>query len=159
MSEVQKAILLEVMRGTEVSFEQYQEAVEDTLTCAEDAGLVIDGPDTVERGGQPVVEWGWSDPAQADGNPKLGEYCRNVHSFGIEQAYLNSDVALETEREQLEEWRPGIVACYDQAGAPLEDPSTDIYALLDEVDTFAGDRSEAVTACIADLEIILGHAP
>ncbi len=155
MSKAQRATLLDVLATGEVTFEQYQEAITNTLECAEDAGLTIDGPRTVDEGSQPTIQWGWNDPAQADGDPKLGEFCRNVHSLGVEQAYLNSDAGVENERRQLEEYRGEIVACYTNAGAPLSDPAMDIFDMLNNNEDLAGSHAESVTACLDDLNIVV----
>jgi len=155
MSDEQRETLLEILATGEVTFEQYQDAVNRTLDCATDAGLKIDGPRTVDQGGQPTITWGWSDPAQPDGDPKLGEYCRNVHSLGVEQAYLNSDVALEDERRQLEAYRPQIVACYADNGAPLDDPDMDIFDMLNDYESLGGTRAGIVESCINELDIVV----
>lgn len=153
MSDEQRSALMTILVTGEVTFEQYRGAVINTLECAEDAGLMIDGPRTVQSGGQPTLTWGWRDPASTTGDVSLGEYCRQVHSFGIEQAYLNSGVAVEDERRQLETWRADIVTCYADAGVPLEEPDTDIFELLNTVDALAGTHAAAVHDCIAALDI------
>jgi len=153
MSDEQRAVLMAILATGEVTFEQYREAINTTLQCAVDAGVRIDGPRTVEHGGIPTIEWGWSDPARPDGDPALGEFCRAAHSLGIEQAYLNSDAAVEDQRRQLEEYRPLIVACYAENGAPLDEPQMDIFDMLNLTEQLAGTNQSRVDDCINALDI------
>lgn len=131
MSDAQRQTLIAAYGSGEISFEQYSEAVFLTLDCARGAGLRIDGPTDAVRGGQPVIAWGWADPTQPDGDPRVGEECRAIHSLGIEMAYENSAVAADDERQQLEAFRPALLACLESREASPDDPGMDIYELID----------------------------
>lgn len=155
ISEAQRLVLEEALREGTITFEQYQDAIGNTLACAQDAGIVINGPFTINEGAQPTVTWGWRDPAQSDGNPAVGEHCRAIHSLGIEMAYLNNEVALESERDQLDAYRPQILACIENNGFAPSNIEADAQELLWFANDLQGEGALAVHQCIDEIGIVV----
>lgn len=153
MSAEQRTALEAILRTGTVNFEEYAEAVQRTLDCAIKAGLSIDGPREVVSNGQATLQWGWRDPTQADGDPRVGEHCRLAHSFGIEQAYLNTDIALEFERQHFEAFRGPLLDCLERAGAAPDDPTMDIYDLIDYSNEVYLEPGWEGVDCLTDAEV------
>src|SRR5690606_18596076 len=79
------------------------------------------------------LTWGWGAPGDdggtADPTLAIGEACRMEHSFWVEQVYFNQPQALESEREQLEQFRDPLVQRLADHGVTV-DPDADIYDII-----------------------------
>lgn len=73
---------ISVLQQDEISFDDYSSAVDRSLQCMRDAGLIVDGPRVINRQGQEEITYSAS--MGADGTSTIMENCVQRYSHFVE---------------------------------------------------------------------------
>jgi len=124
---------LAVLESGNVTFEQYQAAVDRTITCMRDAGIDVVGDAVTETRGFPEIQYSFatSSPGRTDEQTTaIADDCIDSHSKFVEAAYQNAPGALEAQELQFDTYRPAIIECLRQNGVDIDDdaPPHDIFS-------------------------------
>lgn len=116
-----------ILEKGDVSYSEYESAVNRALTCMRDAGIDVLGPEVTSRTGLPQLHYGWS--PQADGlttdqGQLLGDDCLNRYSYYVEMEYSVQPSSIEAMEQYFVKFRPAVVACLRENGGTVKDEPT-----------------------------------
>lgn len=134
---------LAVLQGGQVTFEQYQSAVNQTAACMREAGIeVIDDTVTQPRGFPEILySFASSSAGRTDEQTlAIADECMATHSLYVEQAYLTAPGTLEQQEAAFAPYRDPIMTCVRENGGELPDdaPAGDILVAAASVEVQTG---------------------
>jgi hypothetical protein len=118
-----------ILEKGDVSYADYESAVNLALTCMRKAGIDVLPPERTERTGLPQLHYGWS--PQVTGLTEaqvtaLGDDCLKRYSQFVEMQYLLQPSSIEAMEKYFVKFRPAVVACIRKNGGTVKDePSRD----------------------------------
>jgi hypothetical protein len=121
-TEVQVQTLQRAVAASQLTFEDYAQAVTLSLECIDEAGVAVLGPELDESAGYPRLHYGFAAGVNAAGstdNPVPDE-CIRANSFYIEMAYTSQPASQEALDAILESKRPAVEQCIDKAGIVVD---------------------------------------
>lgn len=114
---------LAILDDGEVTFEEYEAAINRSLACMEDAGIGVQGPHRVDERG--FTELRYSHSASSPGRTEdetlaVSDACLEEHSMVVEMMYQSSPSAVEAQDEQFEQIRGALVQCLEDNGIDVD---------------------------------------
>lgn len=116
-----------ILEKGNVSYADYESAVNLALTCMRKAGIDVLPPERTERTGLPQLHYGWS--SQVTGMTEeqataLGDDCLKRYSQFVEMQYQTQPSSIEAMEKYFEKFRPAVVACIRKNGGTVKDEPT-----------------------------------
>lgn len=114
---------IEILERGEMSFGDYQAAMERTFTCVRLAGIEIDGPTLSQYLGIPLFRYGYASTSEGRSEEETGaitDDCDTKYSTFVALAYRTGPSAVEASDRLLEKYRPAILDCLAANGAKIE---------------------------------------
>lgn len=116
-----------ILEKGEVSYADYESAVNLALTCMRRAGIDVLNPERTDGTGLPQLQYGWS--PQATGLTEaqvtaLGDDCLNRYSQFVEMQYQTQPSSIEAMEKYFVRFRPAVVACIRKNGGTVKDEPT-----------------------------------
>ena len=118
---------LDVLKGGQVTFEQYQEAVTRTLSCIRDAGIEVLGDSVTETDGFPEIPYafGATSPGRtSDQTVAIADECIATHSEYVELSYASSPASVEAREAAFAPYRAAVLTCLADNGGDVSDDAT-----------------------------------
>lgn len=110
-------------KGSDVSFSDYEQAVNRTISCMTDAGIDVIGNDVADYRGLPEIRYSFA--ASSDGRTdeetlKVADACMYTHSYWIEALYQSSPSSVQAIEARFAPYREPLTACIEEQGAEVE---------------------------------------
>lgn len=124
---------LAVLEAGEVSFGEYEAAVNRSIACMRAAGIDVVGGQVVDTRGFPEIPYSFAGSGEGRSDEQtvaLADACINEHSGFIEGAYQTSPASLEAQDSRFQPFRNGIVDCVCENGQDVEDDAPREQVLL-----------------------------
>lgn len=118
---------LTVLQGGQVTFQQYQKAVTQTVTCMRDAGIEVIGDAVTQARGFPEISYSFGSSSAgrtAEQTLAIADECIATHSMYVEQAYQTAPGSLEQQEAAFAPYRDPIVQCVREEGGDVPDDAT-----------------------------------
>ncbi len=118
---------LAVLQGGQVTFEQYQTAVNLTVACMRDAGIEVIGDDVTQPRGFPEISYSFANSSAgrtAEQTLAIADECIATNSMYVEQAYQMAPGSLEQQEAAFAPYHDAIVQCVRENGGDLPDEAT-----------------------------------
>ena len=115
---------IEILEKDDISFADYEAAVNRSLTCMREAGIDVVGPDVDDSTGLMLLNYGWSSDVSGlteDQGRALGDDCLNRFSFWVEAQYSVQPSSIEAKEVSFEKYRPAVVECIRDNGGTIRD--------------------------------------
>lgn len=137
---------LAVLERGEVSFAEYERALNAAFECMRSHGLEVLADPPSDRSGIMLITYAWgAGTASQTQAQQLGDGCLEEHSFFLEQLYQTQPSTVEAVEAAYEGKRSQIVSCIRDNGGTIDDDAdrmsaqTAAWAVLDSsgVDCFA----------------------
>lgn len=115
---------LATLESGQVTFEEYQRAVDRSLSCIRDAGIDVIGDGVTETRGFPEIQYSFaaSSPGRSDEQTTaIADDCIEAHSKFVEAAYQTAPGSIEAQEAKFETYRPAIVECLRENGVDIDD--------------------------------------
>lgn len=122
-----------VLEDGRVSFDEYQSAVDRTLSCMRDAGIDVGDSGVSRSRGFRVITYAFptSSPGRTDDQTlAIADDCIATHSWFVEAAYETSPEALEVVEVEFGPYRDSIIACVLANDGDIADDAGRSEALL-----------------------------
>lgn len=113
-----------VLEGGEVTFEQYQAAVERTIACMRDAGIEVVGDTVTEPRGFPEIQYSFAQSSAGRSDEQteaIADDCIRVNSMYVEAAHQTSPGSLEAQEKNFDKFRPALIQCLRDNGVDVAD--------------------------------------
>jgi hypothetical protein len=116
-----------ILEKGEVSYADYESAVNLTLTCMRRAGIDVLNPERTAQTGLPLLHYGWS--PQVTGLTEeqvtaLGDDCLNRYSKFVDMQYQTQPSSIEAMEKYFVRFRPAVVACIRKNAGTVKDEPT-----------------------------------
>ncbi|PFG16687.1 hypothetical protein ATK74_1238 [Propionicimonas paludicola] len=116
-----------ILKKGDVSYADYESAVNLALTCMRKAGIDVLPPQRTDRTGLPQLNYGWS--SQVTGMTEeqataLGDDCLKRYSQFVEMQYQTQPSSIEAMEKYFVKFRPAVVACIRKNGGTVKDEPT-----------------------------------
>jgi hypothetical protein len=124
---------LGVLQTGQVTFEQYQAAVNQTVDCMRDAGIDVIGDDVTQTRGFPEISYSFANSSAgrtAEQTLAIADECIATHSMYIEQAYQLAPGSLEQQEAAFDPYRESMVQCVRDNGGDVADDATAADVLI-----------------------------
>lgn len=110
-------------KGAEVSFSDYEQAVNRTISCMKEAGIDVIGNEVADYRGFPEVRYSFA--ASSDGRSdeetlKVADACMYTHSYWVEALYQSSPSSVEAVEARFAPYREALITCLEEQGAEPE---------------------------------------
>jgi len=112
-----------VLEGGEVSFADYEAAVNRSIACMRAAGIEVVGGEVDDSRGYPVIPYSFAGSSEGRSDEQtlaLADACMSEHSMFVEGAYQTSPAALEAQDARFQPFRDGIVDCIRENEGDVE---------------------------------------
>ena len=122
-----------ILEKGEVSYSDYEAAVNRSLQCMRDAGISVIDPVPDSSSGLTLLNYGWSPnlPGMTeDQGNALGEDCLDRYSFWVEMLYQVQPSSVEAEELYFDQFRDAVVQCIRTNGGTVRDDATRDEAAL-----------------------------
>lgn len=116
-----------ILEKGEVSFADYESAVNRTLQCMHDAGIDVLGPTLDNSTGLTILNYSWSPelPGMSeDQGTAIGDDCIDRYSHWVETSWQLQPSSMEAKERFFDGYRETIVACIRQNGGTVKDDVT-----------------------------------
>lgn len=118
---------LAVLQGGQVTFEQYQTAVNQAVGCMRDAGIEVIGDTVSQPRGFPEISYSFANSSAGrtdDQTLAIADECIATHSMYVERAYQTAPGSLEQQEAAFAPYRDLIVQCVRDNDGDVADDAT-----------------------------------
>lgn len=128
-----------ILDDNEVTFGEYQSAVDRALACIREAGIEVIGDSVTESQGFPEIAYAFgaeSAGRTSDQTIAIADDCITTHSQFVESAYQTSPASVEAAEAGFAPYRAAVVSCMrDAGGRDVEDDAgrTEVIIAADVV--------------------------
>ena len=126
-----------ILEKGEVSYPDYEAAVNRSLQCMRDAGISVIDPVPNNNEGITLLNYGWSSTLPGmteDQGYALGDDCLKRFSYWVEQLYQLQPSSLEAMERHFDQYRDAVVQCIRTNGGTVRDDATRDEAALAAID-------------------------
>ncbi len=130
---------ISVLEQGEVSFADYEAAVNRALDCMRQSGIDVMDPVMGTNSGLRMLNYGWSptiDGLTQEQGKALGDECLHRHSFWIETGWQAQPSSLEVKEVFFGQYRDIVVACIRDNGGTVKDDTTRGEAIRASIPVF-----------------------
>ena len=116
-----------ILEKGEVSYSDYEAAVNRSLQCMRDAGIDVIDPVPNSSNGLLMLNYGWSPNVPGmteDQGNALGDECLNRFSFWVEMLYQIQPSSVEAKEQYFVQFRDVVVQCIRANGGTVRDDAT-----------------------------------
>lgn len=116
-----------ILEKGEVSYSDYEAAVNRSLQCMRDAGISVIDPVPDTSSGIIFLNYSWSPDLPGmtqDQGTALGTDCLNRYSFWVEVLYQVQPSSVEAEEQYFDQYRDAVVQCIRTNGGTVRDDAT-----------------------------------
>ncbi|TNU73582.1 hypothetical protein FH969_10690 [Miniimonas arenae] len=118
---------LSILESGAVEFEEYQEAVDRSLTCMRDAGIEVFDDSVTSARGFPEISYSFATSSAGrsdDQTLAIADACLAQHSLFVEQAYQLSPASIEQQEAAFGPYRDVVITCLAENGGEVRDDAT-----------------------------------